>query len=724
MTRQHPARRALNVFLTLITMMTSIVTGAWHGVRSDGWSMRVARAATTTITVTTTRDELDGDTSSFERLRANPGGEGVSLREALIAANAEPPGPLLRIHFNIPEPNPGNASTPIWRIRLNRLAPDGPPLGLPPLPPLRRGNIVIDGTTQPGADRVSYPVIVIDGTDVYDDLGRMNGLTITSAGNVIRGLALVSFWDTGIVIEGASAHGNVVAGCFIGIVTDNIAGIPNYYGVDIRNGAYNNLIGGNTPADRNIIGGNDNAGIRIDGSATISNTVAGNWIGVDASGTRAAGNVYYGVVVSGGAHRNTIGGPGNGNVISGNAHGIMIWGAPENRIVGNVIGLAPDRSTPIGNREGGVFLVDGASRNVIGGETEGERNIISGNGYGIFVGQYYEATPPLARLNHIQGNYIGVDSTGILPRGNTREGILLDEYVEAAIIGGDTPGAGNVIAYNGGHGLSIAGAINRIAYNLIGTGADATTPLGNQRHGALITGDGNIVGPSNMFAANQLSGLLIEGDNTLVHKNAIHYNARSGMCVKGNGSTIISNTIRLNQALETPWDGFDARRDDCSLVSGIVLTGTSLTLIRGNTISDNAAPGVTISSGARNRVLSNSISANTGGGILLVNGANEGIAPPVIQAVDQTGVRGIACRDCHVEIFADPNDQGREFLGAARASQEDGTFSFAIAGNALASLHITATSTDANGNTSAFAAQVSVPSSPIIYTIHLPLVIQ
>ena len=715
MMRRPSARHVINIFLTLIITITSIVTGAPNVAPSSKWATRVARAATTTITVTTTRDELNGDTSSFEDLIDDPGGEGISLREALTAANAEPPGPLLRIHFAIPDSDPGyNASVLIWRIRPDYSA----------LPTLVRGNVVIDGATQPGANLVSYPVIVLDGTNVYEGASGLNGLTIASAGNVVRRLALVSFWDASIVIEGSSAHSNVIAGCFIGIVTDNIEGIPNYYGVDVRSGAYNNLLGGDTQEDRNIIGGNDYAGIRIDGSATISNTIAGNWIGVDASGTRAASNVYYGVVVSGGAHRNAIGRPGNGNVISGNAHGIMIWGARENSIVGNVIGLAPDRSTPIGNREGGVFLVDGASKNIVGGETVAERNIVSGNGYGIFIGQYYETTPSIARLNHILGNYIGVDSTGILPRGNTREGIVLDQYAEAAVIGGDSSRAGNVIAYNGGNGVLVTGSANRIAHNLIGVGADGMTPLGNQRHGALIVGDGNIIGPSNTFAANQLSGLLLEGDNTFIHENAIHHNTRSGVCVKGDGSTIISNTVRFNQAIAAPWDGFDARRDDCSLVSGIVLTGTSQTLIRGNTISENAAPGVTISGGARNRVSSNSITANSGGGILLINGANQGIEPPTIQAVDQTEVRGVACRGCRVEIFADPEDQGREFLGAARAAEENGTFSFTIAGSALASLQITATNIDANGNTSSFAAGVDIPPPPVVYTLHLPLVIQ
>lgn len=169
---------------------------------------------------------------------------------------------------------------------------------------------------------------------------------------------------------------------------------------------------------------------------------------------------------------------------------------------------------------------------------------------------------------------------------------------------------------------------------------------------------------------------------------------------------------------------FRARRDDCALVSGIVLTGTSQTLIRSNMIGENAAHGVTISGGARNRVSSNSITANTGGGILLINGANRGIPPPTIQMVDQTKVVGTACRDCLVEIFADPDDQGREFLGAVRASAEDGTFSFAIAGGALASLQITATNIDADGNTSSFAAGVNISPPSVVYPVHLPLVIR
>ena len=49
------------------------------------------RSLASSITVTTTTDELDGNTSSFDLLMMNPGTDGeISLREAVIAADTQP----------------------------------------------------------------------------------------------------------------------------------------------------------------------------------------------------------------------------------------------------------------------------------------------------------------------------------------------------------------------------------------------------------------------------------------------------------------------------------------------------------------------------------------------------------------------------------------------------------------------------------------------------------
>ncbi len=55
------------------------------------------------ITLTTTVDEVNGTTTSIANLIATPGGAGISLREAIIAANNEPVGSTITI--NIPAGN-------------------------------------------------------------------------------------------------------------------------------------------------------------------------------------------------------------------------------------------------------------------------------------------------------------------------------------------------------------------------------------------------------------------------------------------------------------------------------------------------------------------------------------------------------------------------------------------------------------------------------------------
>jgi CSLREA domain-containing protein len=96
MTRQLSARLT-RYAVALFILFVSAATPSRDGSRPDEWGVRVVHAAPTTITVTTTQDELNGDTSSFEDLIDNPGGAGISLREAITAANAMPPGPRLFI---------------------------------------------------------------------------------------------------------------------------------------------------------------------------------------------------------------------------------------------------------------------------------------------------------------------------------------------------------------------------------------------------------------------------------------------------------------------------------------------------------------------------------------------------------------------------------------------------------------------------------------------------
>jgi hypothetical protein len=77
-----------------------------------------------------------------------------------------------------------------------------------------------------------------------------------------------------------------------------------------------------------------------------------------------------------GGDRNVGNGPlGQGNLFSDNSDGIAIFGASDNTILGNLIGTDVSGTAPLANRTAGIFIEEGGKRNVIGPD-----NIIAYNG--------------------------------------------------------------------------------------------------------------------------------------------------------------------------------------------------------------------------------------------------------------------------------------------------------------------------------------------------------
>ena len=149
----------------------------------------------------------------------------------------------------------------------------------------------------------------------------------------------------------------------------------------------------------------------------------------------------------------------------------------QNLVEGNLIGTDPTGKKAVPNGAGGVFLP--GTENTIGGTTAAAHNVISGNdGSGVSI--------PNAS-NVIQGNYIGTDITGVNPLGNYNG---VDDNGVDNVVGGTTPGAGNVIAGNTNDGLVIdsKSAGNVTKDNLIGVAADSDAPLGNGNDGVYIQG--------------------------------------------------------------------------------------------------------------------------------------------------------------------------------------------------------------------------------------------
>jgi CSLREA domain-containing protein len=145
----------------------------------------------------------------------------------------------------------------------------------------------------------------------------------------------------GIVIEDSAAQYNVVQNNYIGTNPAGNAAAPNFTGVLITSGASNNIIGGSTTTVGNVISGNTYFGVRIEMTGTNGNGVGGNIIGAAQDGNTPLGNGSAGVRVDNGASGNYIGGGGalEGNIIVHNDdHGIYIIDSNSVSIERNTIG--------------------------------------------------------------------------------------------------------------------------------------------------------------------------------------------------------------------------------------------------------------------------------------------------------------------------------------------------------------------------------------------------
>ena len=229
--------------------------------------------------------------------------------------------------------------------------------------------------------------VVLDGGGAGNSV---SGLKITTDGCLIRGLVVQNFGGTGfgngILISGGS--GNHIEGNFLGTDAGGTKALGNTdAGVMLLNGATGNTVGGSSPAARNLVSGNKLFGVAT-GKAS-DNTIQGNYIGTEATGTLALGNNLNGVSIDVSSNNNSVGGasPGEGNLISGNGSGIAFGGGSGNIVQGNLIGTDASGLNALPNLGDGVKIAQGSALNTVGGSSEGEGNRIAfNNGHGVSVG--------------------------------------------------------------------------------------------------------------------------------------------------------------------------------------------------------------------------------------------------------------------------------------------------------------------------------------------------
>ena len=262
---------------------------------------------------------------------------------------------------------------------------------------------------------------------------------------------------------------------------------------------------------------------------------------------------------------------GGGSTIKGfvinhfSGDGIYISSLGGNVVEANYIGLSADGSAGDGNGQTGIRIE--SPNNRVGGRDPSQRNVVSGN-TGRDVQGGIMISGANATGNIVQGNYIGLDATGLLPIGNEGRGVAIHS-ASGNYVGGSQPGAGNLIAGNRATGVRIWGGSstgnviqgNYIGCNKLGEISVGLYPepgtLSNAR-GVQSRGDGNyIIG--NYILGNTWDGVLFydgtdkdfdptaKSSHNVVYKNVIAWNGMNGIgAYVGRANWFIANAIFEN----------------------------------------------------------------------------------------------------------------------------------------------------------------------------------
>ena len=528
--------------------------------------------------------------------------------------------------------------------------------------------------------------------------------------------------------------GNIVEGNFLGTNVAGDAVSPNQYGVLVSTGSSNNVIGGTTPAARNLISGNSFGVSLVGGSGSM---VQGNFIGTDHTGSNDLGNGDGVNVVA--SSNNTIGGTAAGarNFISGNNNDIRMQ-ADNNVIQGNYIGVSPTGGAfNYSNISALGITIFNSTGNSIGGTTPAARNVISGHSIGISL----NSDPSTI----VQGNFIGTDPTGTVALGNTNIGIDLGNSTNS-VIGGTASGAGNLISANG-IGISISGFPGltiQVQGNLIGTDVSGTADLGNSGDGVSISGGssfatnitigGTVAGARNVISGNNGDGIDLRNlTGTVVQGNLIglQINGTSPLGNSGHGINIVStsnNTIggtAPGAGNRIAFNGAGLNSGGGIIIDG--LTGSNNNPLRGNSIFANTSNGT-----LANRGLGIDLSVSGSGNGPTSNDACDGDTGPnnlqnfpivtsALTSGGSTTIQGTldstAATTFTIDLYSssspDPSGfgEGETYLGSTTAISSGGcsyTFSFTPPSPVAGGQVITATATDPSGNTSEFSGTFGI----------------
>ena len=568
--------------------------------------------------------------------------------------------------------------------------------------------ITIDATTQTGY--TNAPLIVLNGSGAG---AKVDGLDLSAGNTTVKGLDIVNFTGAGISIS--AAGGDVIENNYIGVnSTGGVAAGNGGDGVAVLYNANKNTI-----LD-NVISGNTGNAIRLDGSnfpsnpGTSGNVVQGNFLGTNATGSAIVPNKGDGLYVNY-APNTTIGGTtaATRNIISGNANGMELFLGSDNSVIeGNYIGTDVTGTKALGNIRTAVITGDGIvlrgiSNSIIGGTAPGAGNLISGNQYD-GIDSFVIGSSNIT----IQGNIVGADVTGTKALGNANDGVYVSGP-SIVQIGGIQPGAGNLISANGGDGINTFSAANQftIQGNLIGTDITGTKRLGNSKDGVFLWSasdvlvGGTVPAAANIIASNGNNGIetFSSGTGLTIQGNFIGTD-RSGSLNMGNGSDGVflfsnnvviggqgagaGNVIAFNGATNTtPQPGITVEGSPVTILSNDIFSNANLGINNNNVFDKNQQPPPVLTS--------------------VVSGATTSVAGALTAAANATYT---------IQFFANSSldlaghAEGQVYLGSMTVTTNNAgvaSFNQALPYPSPAGAIVTATTTDAAGDTSEFSTPIT-----------------
>jgi CSLREA domain-containing protein len=395
-----------------------------------------------------------------------------------------------------------------------------------------------------------------------------------------------------------------------------------------------------------------------------NNTVAGNFIGMTATGQSIGYSGNAGILLDGGSHDNLFGLPTleGRNVIANVTEGIDLYGTGTDRNLSrnNWIGVSPDGTQAWGAGDNGMDHNFGPKNNIIGGFGPLDRNVVSGSGNdGVeFSHGWNQALAPRADTslpyqindNQVLGNYIGFSPTGA--------------YTSAFANGHCFPGCET---NDNGQGVNVIDGSNR------------TIVDGNWIEG-LRSGV--------QVSAPVTSGNIIRNNKVGIAPNggAGHIN-RYGIWLTW---TTHDNSVVNNTIANTGWAGV-----------GLDQQGVFDNLVSQNVMTNVGYPGIDMWP-----VKQVNVNGTQPGG------ADHAVLYPVITNPTTTGVSGTAPKNATVEVFRTTNDPGlygpgESFVGSTVA---DASGAWSLTASLPPGAILTATSTALTPrNTSEFAQNVAVP---------------